>query len=118
MAGEMQHNCYTSDSFSSLDVDHLAATSYVFEMASPIGELMKILMAEKRVKIRDLADATGLTRVSVWRHVRGEIEPDMATRKIYAEVFMLTFVEFERRWQEIEQLASAQSKRAAKKGSR
>jgi hypothetical protein len=46
--------------------------------------------------------------------VTGEIEPDMAKRRIYAEVFAIPFLEFERRWQEIEQTMNARARRAAK----
>jgi hypothetical protein len=93
--------------------------SYVFEMTSPIGVLLKMLMQEKRVKPRDLIKATKLSRYSVYRHVSGKIEPDMTTRQVYAELFGLEFAEFEHRWQEIEQATAVQATRmAAKKNKR
>ena len=64
----------------------------------PTGRLLRSLLDEYGLRIRDLIERTGLPRPTVSRHVNGHTMPSYADRRRYAAAFGLDIEQFESRW--------------------
>ncbi len=64
----------------------------------PTGRLLRALLDEYGLRIRDLIERTGLPRPTVSRHVNGHTMPSYADRRRYAAAFGMGVDEFESRW--------------------
>jgi AcrR family transcriptional regulator len=63
------------------------------------GKTLTLLMGERSFSIQDLAVMTGLSRATVYRHIKSNTLPSATDRQRYAQAFGMTLLELDRLWQ-------------------
>lgn len=66
------------------------------------AKFMDLVMHRQGLRNSDIQDRTSLSRVTVYRHLKGEVMPSLDDRERYSGAVGMAFDEFEKQWQNID----------------
>lgn len=75
--------------------------TYERYMNGSVARLLKTLLQQRGLLIKDVIEKTGIPRPTISRHLHAQTFPKLEDRQKYAAAFKMMPEEFERQWQEM-----------------